>query len=54
MRNTYAPTWERVIPVGNVTQYLVDAQLDDTWVGVRAIAAGGHRSIVTSIGGRGT
>ena len=54
VRNTYAPTWERVVPVGNVTQYLVDAQLDDTWVGVRAIAAGGHRSIVTSIGGRGT
>ncbi|HUF25611.1 MAG TPA: M28 family peptidase [Gemmatimonadaceae bacterium] len=49
VRRTIAPTWERVIPVGNATTYLLDAQLDDVWAGVRAMSAAGHRSLVASI-----
>lgn len=49
VRRTFAPTWERVIPVGRDTTYLLDAQLDDVWAGVRAVSASGHRSLVASI-----
>ena len=49
VRRTFAPTWERVIPVGADTTYVLDAQLDDVWAGVRAVSADGHRSLVSSI-----
>ena len=48
-RASYAPTWERVIPVGSATTYLLNEQLDDRWAGVRAVGADGHRSLVASI-----
>lgn len=45
VRSTTAPTWERIIPVGNVTSYLLDEQLDDLWAGVRSVGKDGHRSL---------
>ena len=49
LRRTIAPTHERIIPVGNVTSYLVDEQLDDYWVAVRSVGANGHRSLATTV-----
>jgi hypothetical protein len=49
VRSTYAPTHERVIAAGRETTALVDVQLDDAWVAVRAVGAGGTRSIATVI-----
>ncbi|MGQ0642245.1 MAG: M20/M25/M40 family metallo-hydrolase [Gemmatimonadaceae bacterium] len=49
VRSTYAPTHERVIPAGRETTALIDVQLDDAWVAVRAVGAGGTRSIATVI-----
>lgn len=51
VRSTVAPTWERVIPVGRTTSYLLDEQLDDAWVAVRSVGANGHRSLATTITG---
>ena len=45
VRRTTAPTWERVIPVGATTRYVLAAQLDDAWAAVRAVGASGHRSL---------
>lgn len=45
VRRTTAATWEKVIPVGTATQHLLADQLDDTWAGVRAVGANGHRSL---------
>ena len=47
VRRTTLPTYERVIRVAGVTTYLLDEQLDDAWVAVRAVSPGGHRSIGT-------
>lgn len=49
VRRTTAPTWERVIPVGTETSYLLADQLDDVWAGVRAVGAGGARSLVSVV-----
>ena len=53
VRRTTAPTYSRIVPVGNVTQFLLDEQLDDVWVGVRAVGADGHRSLTTVVGAPG-
>lgn len=50
VRRTYAPTWERVIPVGNVTSYLLGDQLDDLWAAIRSVGANGHRSLAATVG----
>jgi hypothetical protein len=49
VRPTYAPTHERVIQAGRGTSALVDVQLDDVWIAVRSVGAGGTRSIATVI-----
>jgi len=48
LRWTTSPTWERAIPLGVRTDYLVSQPLDNAWVGVRAVGADGFRSPVTS------
>jgi hypothetical protein len=53
VRRTTDPTYTRIVPVGNVTQFLLDEQLDDVWVGVRAVGADGHRSLTTVVGAAG-
>ena len=50
VRRTTAPTWERVIPVGAGTRYVLAAQLDDAWAAVRAVGANGHRSLARTAG----
>jgi hypothetical protein len=45
VRRTSAPTWERVLDAGSGTSFLLGEQLDDLWAGVRAVDAGGHRSL---------
>jgi hypothetical protein len=49
LRRTFAPTYERVIPVGNVTSYLLPDQLDDLWAAVRSVGANGHRSRAATV-----
>jgi hypothetical protein len=53
VRRTTDPTYTRIVPVGNVTEFLLDEQLDDVWVGVRAVGADGHRSLTTVVGAPG-
>ncbi|MBX3173615.1 MAG: M28 family peptidase [Gemmatimonadaceae bacterium] len=53
VRRTTAPTYTRIVPAGNVTEFLLDEQLDDVWVGVRAVGANGHRSLTTVVGAPG-
>ncbi len=53
VRRTTAPTYTRIVPVGNVTQFLLDEQLDDVWVAVRAVGVDGHRSLTTVVGAPG-
>lgn len=53
VRRTTAPTYTRVVNAGNVTEFLLDEQLDDVWVGVRAVGADGHRSLTTVVGAPG-
>lgn len=49
VRRTTSPRIERVIPVGNVTEYrLEDTQADDLWIGVRSVDRDGHRSPISS------
>jgi hypothetical protein len=50
VRRTTAPTWERVIPVGNATQYTLAFQLDDGWVAVRSVGTSGHSSLARAAG----
>ncbi len=45
VRSTTSPTWQRVIPVGQATSYVLNEQLDDLWAGVRSVGANGHRSL---------
>ncbi|MEX2181245.1 MAG: M28 family peptidase [Gemmatimonadaceae bacterium] len=54
VRRTTAPTYTRIVAVGNVTSFLLDEQLDDVWVGVRAVGANGHRSLTTVVGAPGS
>ncbi|HVX40717.1 MAG TPA: M28 family peptidase [Gemmatimonadaceae bacterium] len=49
VRNTTSPTWEQIIPVGNVTACTLKRQLDDEWAGVRAVGANGARSMAASM-----
>lgn len=49
IRRTTSPTWEQVIPVGNVTSCSLRRQLDDEWAGVRAVGPHGERSIAASM-----
>lgn len=49
VRSTTSPNWERVIPVGDVTSYLLNEQLDDLWAGVRSVGANGHRSLAVVV-----
>ena len=53
VRRTTAPTYTRIVKVGAVTEFLLDEQLDDVWVGVRAVGANGHRSLTTVVGAPG-
>ncbi|MDH5233822.1 MAG: M28 family peptidase [Gemmatimonadota bacterium] len=53
VRRTTDATYKRIVPVGNVTEFLLDEQLDDVWVGVRTVGADGHRSLTTVIGAPG-
>jgi len=49
IRRTTSPTWEQIIPVGNVTSCSLRRQLDDEWAGVRAVGAHGERSMAASM-----
>ena len=49
VRSTTSPSWQKVIPVGPATTFLLDDQLDDVWAGVRAVGAGGHRSLAAVV-----
>ncbi|MCE9603035.1 MAG: M28 family peptidase [Gemmatimonadetes bacterium] len=53
VRRTTVPTYTRIVNAGNVTEFLLDEQLDDVWVGVRAVGADGHRSLTTVVGAPG-
>ena len=49
VRKTTEAHISRVVPVGNVTEYLLlDTQADDLWIGIRSIGADGHRSMIRS------
>ena len=50
VRRTTAPTWERVIPIGATTRYVLGTQLDDAWAAVRAVGSNGHRSLARTAG----
>jgi hypothetical protein len=43
-RETTAPNWTHVIPVGNVTTVTIDLNKDHVMFGVRAVDTAGHRS----------
>jgi len=49
VRRTTSATHDRVIPVGDVSSYLLPYQLDDVWAGVRSVGANGHRSIAVVV-----
>ena len=49
IRRTISPTWEQVIPLGNITRCTLRQQLDDEWAGVRAVGATGARSMAASM-----
>ena len=49
VRRTTAPTWEKVIPLGNITRCTLHRQLDDEWAAVRAVGSAGSRSIGASM-----
>jgi hypothetical protein len=48
-KTTFAPTWEKLIPVGNTTSYTLTYQLDDGMGGLRSIGADGSRSIAVAV-----
>ena len=50
VRRTTSPSWERVIPVSAGLTQQLDFQLDDGWAAVRAVGAGGHRSLARVAG----
>lgn len=45
-RETTAPEWTHVIPVGDVTEATIDLSKDNAFFGVRAVGTNGHRSPV--------
>ncbi|SCF24093.1 M20/M25/M40 family metallo-hydrolase [Micromonospora mirobrigensis] len=45
-RETTAAEWQKVIPVGDVTEVTVDLSKDNVFFGVRAVDGAGHRSPV--------
>jgi len=45
-RETTAAEWQKVIPVGDVTQVTIDLSKDNVFFGVRAVDRDGHRSPV--------
>lgn len=47
LRRTTSPMWEQVVAVGAATEHLLDAQLDDLWLGVRSIGPDARRSAAT-------
>jgi Zn-dependent M28 family amino/carboxypeptidase len=47
-RETTAPDWTHVLPVGNVTTATLDLSKDNVFFGVRAVDATGHRSPVAA------
>ena len=47
-RETTAPDWTHVIPVGDVTTVTIDLSKDNVFFGVRAVDRDGHRSPVAS------
>ena len=49
IRRTTSPTWDRVIPVGNLTRCTLRRQLDDEWAGVRSVGPNGARSMAASM-----
>ena len=50
VRRTTSPTWEQIVPVGDVTRHSLAVQLDDGWAAVRAVGANGHRSLARAAG----
>jgi hypothetical protein len=44
-RDTSSPNWEHTVSVGNVTQSTLDLSKDNVIFAVRAVDAGGHRSL---------
>jgi len=49
IRKTTESRISRVLPVGNVTSYLLqDTQADDLWIGIRSVDSAGHRSLIRS------
>ncbi|WP_199513473.1 M20/M25/M40 family metallo-hydrolase [Nucisporomicrobium flavum] len=47
-RETTAPDWQHVLPVGNVTTVTIDLSKDNVFFGVRAVDRAGHRSPVAA------
>ena len=47
-RETTAPDWENVIPVGDVTTATIDLSKDNVQFGVRAVDVNGHHSPVAA------
>ncbi|MFG3303015.1 hypothetical protein [Micromonospora chersina] len=45
-RETTAPEWQKVLPVGDVTEVTIDLSKDNVFFGVRAVERTGHRSPV--------
>jgi hypothetical protein len=48
-RRTYAPTYEKIYPVGDTTSFLLPDQLDDGWAAVRSVGANGARSLTGAV-----
>lgn len=48
-RRTYAPTYEKIYPVGDTTSFLLPDQLDDGWAAVRSVGANGARSLTAAV-----
>lgn len=49
IRPTTWPQWQRVVTLGNITRCTLRRQLDDEWVGVRAVSASGARSMAATM-----
>lgn len=48
LRNPASLSYARALAVGDTTEYLLRAQADDYWVGVRSVGPDGQRSLVAS------
>ncbi|HEY4132368.1 MAG TPA: M28 family peptidase, partial [Gemmatimonadaceae bacterium] len=49
VRPTTSSMWQQTIALGSVTSCTLKRQLDDEWVGVRAVGANGARSMAASL-----